>query len=40
MGKTTRRKLFIDKSRLYNYTTQTADDRINFRAAAFGYFWQ
>ena len=39
MGKTARRKLFIDKSRLYNYTTQTADDRINFRAAAFGYFW-
>ena len=39
MGKTTRRKLFINKSRLYIYTTQTTDDRTNFRAANFGYFW-
>ena len=39
MGKTTRRKLFIDESRLYIYTTQTAGDRTNFRAPTFGYFW-
>ena len=38
MGKATRRKLFIDESRLYSYTTQTVDDRTNFRAATFGYF--
>ena len=39
MGKTTRRKLFIDESRLYTYTTQIVNDRTNFRAATFGYFW-
>ena len=38
MGKTTRRKLFIDESRLYSYTAKTVDDRTNFRAATFGYF--
>ena len=31
--------MFIDESRLYSYTTQTADNRTNFRAATFGYFW-
>ena len=39
MGKTTRRKLFINESRLHSYTTQTVDDTTNFRAATFGYFW-
>ena len=39
MGKTTRKKLFIDEPRLYSYTIQTADDRTNFWAATFGYFW-
>ena len=39
MGKTTRRKLFIKESRLCSYTTQTVDDRTDFRAATFGYFW-
>ena len=31
--------MFIDQSRLYSYTTQSTDDRANFRAATFGYFW-
>ena len=39
MEKTPRRELFIDESTLYTYTTQTADDKTNFRAATFGYFW-
>ena len=39
MGKTTRKKLFIDESRLYSYTTQSAGERTNFRTATFGYFW-
>ena len=39
MKKTIRKKLFIDESRLYSYTTQTVDDGSNIRAATFGYFW-
>ena len=38
MGKGTRKKLFVDKSRIWNFATNTTD-RKQLRSFMFGYFW-
>ena len=38
MGKGTRKKLFVDESRIWNFTTSTIDRKL-LRSFMFGYFW-
>ena len=38
MGKGARKKLFVDESKTWNFTTSTIDTK-QIRSFMFGYFW-
>ena len=38
IGRGTRKKLFVDESRIWNFSTNTTDQK-QLRSFIFGYFW-
>ena len=38
MGRGTRKKLFVDESRIWNFSKNTTDQK-QLRSFIFGYFW-